>query len=307
MKHPDKIELLKKAVCVSGKPLLHGNPSDEKIDTEINILMGAIIRGNDEIKHETSRIYSKLDFSWDEKKAEEFIRETFYKFVGFNDGPLDNNFWINFGSAPFYTKYVKDEYKNKGSVGMDEIFGKQFEHCYSYIYEIRDEISSLTNAFTEKKKRLTQKKEIFSSPYKDLNELEENVVAKKIKDEAFVFFSDKTKSLENRLEVFKKYGKTHSYIHEPSNPDLARIFEIYKEREEMQRHETADCIRIVESWVNSLVKGRRKISYESNRHHPKIKGTVRNYTPSKESIERLKNYYLEILLEEGTSSFKFDW
>jgi len=308
LKYPEKVEQLKKAIDVSGKKLLHGNPSDEKIDNQIDVLLNSIIRSDDELYKESTRIYSKIDLSMDEKQAEDFIKNEFYKFVGFDKfGPLDNNFWRNFGSAPMYQKY-EDE-KGKGGIGMDTIFGNKFSDCYSYCYEIPGFISSALESFKSKKINNKQKENKAKnvSPYKNLADLEDNVVVKKISEEAKKFYLDSTKSLKDRLEVFDKHGEEDSCIHQPSNPFLKQIFEIYQETSGVERHEMVSCLGIVEWWIEELKENRSFISYKENKYHPKIKRKKRNYTPSKKAIERLKNYYTNIIIEEGVANFELDW
>ena len=68
-----------------------------------------------------------------------------------------------------------------------------------------------------------------------------------------------------------------------------------------------NCIQIVEWWIETLKEDRSFISYKENKYHPKIKRKKRNYTPSKKAIERLKNYYTNIIIEEGVASFELDW
>jgi hypothetical protein len=306
IKHPDKVELLKKARCVSGKPLLHGKPTDFKISEQIDILLNAIPRNEDEIHAEIDRIYAKLDFSWSEKEAEEFIRKEMNKFVGLDNGPLDNEFWRNFGSAPFYQKYENE--KKNGSIGMDVIFGKQFENCYSYCYEIPGKINSLLESFKDKKKRTTEKeKENVVSTFRDLADLEENLTVKKIPAEAKIYYNDKSKPFKERVKVFEKYGDTDSSIHEPAHPYLKKIFQIHLEEGYVERHEMINCLDVIDFWISQLKDRRSKICYKNNKYHPEIKSKKRNYTPSVEAIERLKRYYSEIVIEEGMASFELDW
>lgn len=308
LKYPEKVEQLKKAIDVSGKKLLYRNPSDEKIDNQIDVLINAIERSSGELKKEQTRIYSKLDFSLDEKQAEKFITTEFYKFVGFDKfGPLDINFWRNFSSAPFYQD--SEDKKGKGGIGMNTIFDTKFESCYSYCYEIPGFISSTLESFkikkTKDKEKSAQVKNI--SPYKNLSDLEDNVVVKKIAEEAKTFYLDYTKSLEDRIEVFNKHGEEDSCIHQPYSPSLKQIFEIYNETGYSQRHEIINCLSIVEWWIERLVKNRTFISYKENKYHPELKMKKRNYKPSKEAIERLRLYYTNIIIEEGVANFELDW
>lgn len=308
IKYPEKVEQLKKSIDVSGKKLLHGNPSDEKIDNQIDILLNAITRDSEEIDKENSRIYSKLNFEWSEEEAGEFIKTEFYKFVGFDKyGPMDSNFWKNFGSAPFYQ--IHEDKKKKPGIGMDTIFGSKFEECSSYFYDINNLIYSLLESFKIKKLKDKEKAEYKNvvSPYKNLEDLEDNVTVKKIEKEAVKFFMDTTKNLQDRIAVFNEYGQDESYIHHPENPTLNRIFDAYKETGYSERHETVKCLDIIDWWVEELKGKRTFVSYKSNKYHPSLKRKPRNYTPSKASVERLKNYYTMLLIDEGVARFEYDW
>lgn len=306
LKYPEKVELLKKAVDVSGKKLLSKNPSDEKIDLEISIMLNAIERDDDELEAEEVRICSKLDYTWDEQTAEKFIKDSFFKFVGFDKfGPLDPNFWANFGSAPLFQKY-EDE-KKKPGIGMDTIFGEKLGECYDYIYEISNMVNSVFEDFKLKKSKLQEKTVNVVSPFKNLADLEDNVTVKKIKAEAEKFYKDTTKDFKDRLEVFDIHGDEDGSIHQPTDKKLAKIFEIYQETGYSERHEMVNCLSIIEWWIDTLKSKRCRISYKENKYHPKIISKKRNYKPSTKAIERLQRYYQEILLEEGVANFEFDW
>ena len=134
------------------------------------------------------------------------------------------------------------------------------------------------------------KNEIFTSPYKNLENIENKVVVKNIKVESKKFYLDKTKKFKERVRVFAVHGEENLFIFRPSDPSLNKIFSLYMENDWIQRHENIDCATIIEEWVSELAEK-----------------SGRRYKPSKKSIERLYKYYMEKLFSEGIGSFKFDW
>lgn len=305
MNYPTKVEQLKIAVDVSGKLLLDKSHTDQRIDQEITILMNIIDRSDEDIRKESDRIYSTLDYTMTVTEANIYIRSEFYKFIGITT-QLDFNFWKNFGSAPLYQKY-EDEKVKKG-IGMDKLFDGKFDG-WSNACDIEREISVLTENFKSKIDRDLERSAFINivSPYKNLDDIQENVTVKKAKEAAKIFLMDNTKSIEDKLEVFDIYGEEEQYIYDPNHPFLNKIFEIYKEQDMIQKYEVVDCLDIVEWWIDELSDKRCEISYVSNKYHPNLIRTKRNYEPSQEALDRLSNYYRDIILEEGVVRFTFDW
>ena len=58
---------------------------------------------------------------------------------------------------------------------------------------------------------------------------------------------------------------------------------------------------------SKMLEGRCKIDYSINQYHPDLKQKKRNYVSSQAAIDRLYNYYLNLLIVEGVSEFIFDW
>jgi len=309
LKHPEKVNLLRDSIDVSGRRLLPVGTSDEKIDKQIDILLNVTKRTPDEINAKESRVMSRIDYSKPEKEIIDFIKSEMMTFINLIGIP-SQSFWQNFGSAPCYQKY-EDEKGKKGGVGMDTIFGNKFQDCHSMmfqVYRLSDEMVGQYRAERDRRNSVTKNVE---SKFNSLDELEENVSVKNIAVEAKIFWSDETKNFEERVEVFSKYGEKRSYIYEPNHRDLSKIFNMSSESDDggmcFDRHEKVDCLSVVDWWIETLCENRSKISYNENQYHPKIKSKNRNYTPSEQAIERLRNYYTRILMQEGISSFNFDW
>ena len=310
IKHPEKVNLLRDAICVSGKRLLPKGTSDEKMDEQIDILLNVTKRTPDEINAQESRVMSKIDYSKSEKEVADFIKSEMMTFINLTGTP-SQSFWRNFGLAPYYQR-CEDEKGKKGGVGMDTIFGDKFENCHSMMFEVYHLADYMIDRYKEEReKRNTPKGENIESKFNSLDDLEENLSVKKIYAEAEIFWNDETKDFEERMKVFGKYGKEETYIHEPSHRGLARIFNMSSECDDggmcFERHQNVDCIYVVEWWIDTLSEGRSKISYNDNQYHPRIISKKRNYTPSNEAIDRLRNYYTRIIMKEGVASFEFDW
>jgi hypothetical protein len=301
--NPKGVELLKKATDVSGKKLIKENFTDKQIDDQISLLIGMKIRTEDSIKHEQSRIVNAIDYSLPKEDVYKFINSEMKNFLGFN-GEVIDSFWHGFGSALMYKEH---ESKSKANIGMDRIFGNSFDNCYSFIYGHKTYIQSIIESYEFKAS--TSKKEVFSSPYNTLEELEENVTIKNGAAQAKIFWMDKSKSMEERMLAFETHGKCNDWMHQPKHMYLKQLFDymLSEEMEDIRRGAEEECSQFVDSWIYKLESNRVKISYAENQYHPKLVKTERGYKPSKAAIERLTNYYYEILMEEGISSFIVDW
>jgi len=159
----------------------------------------------------------------------------------------------------------------------------------------------------EKNKIKKESEKIYTSNFKDLNDLEENVTVKNIKTEAKKFYMDKTKDFKKREKVFSKHGKSNDYIYHPIDSNLKKIFDIYFENDYLDKHQIVKTLDVIKNWIETLSDSRSIIDYSKNKYHPNIKSTERNYTPSDKAIERLYRFYAEKMFLEGVSEFEFDW
>ena len=301
MTKDERVELLKDAIDVSGNRLLDKDISLEKVSEQMDILDKIIYRSENGLQNFKTKIYIE---SLEKEKdiAFEFIEKSVIDFYNF-DKNFDSSFWSSFGSAPYYQIH-EDEKGEKGGVGMNTIFGNQFEDCHSIMHGVSRIINVLQDEYNAE--MLRRNRENVVSEYSDLDDLEDNVVAKKIYEVAEVFYKDTTKSFDKRLVVFEKYGFKDGFIHEPKHPMLKRIFDIVMEFDYFSKHEEISCTGIIEIWVEALSDNRIEIDH-SNSYHPDIIKSSRNYEPSEEAIERLTKYYSRLILDEGVASFIFDW
>lgn len=304
-KYPEKVDLLRDSIDVSGNRLLPKNTSDEEIDNQIDILLNINYMTQDELNYMRNRIISNIDYERSEDDIINSIRYTISEMVNI---PIDYGydefkFWKNFGSAPLYQKY-EDMKGKKGGIGMDTIFGDKFNN-YSLICDILSLTDDIINRY--KYQRDLDIKSLGMSKFNSLNELEENVIVKEIHTESEIFWNDESKDINERLLVFNKYGKTNPYLYDPNNVWLSRIYDTIMELDIFHRGENVMTTNMVDIWIGLLTEHRIKISHEDNKYHPKLIKNGRGYIPSEESIERLSIYYKKILMREGISSFIFDW
>ena len=117
---------------------------------------------------------------------------------------------------------------------------------------------------------------------------------------------DKTKSFEERLKAFTKLGEQDSSIFHPTNRDLKIIFDVYGENGWVERHQIIECEHIVEYWIDKLRNNRCHLDW-TNKYHPKVATSTRNYTPNQKAIDRLYRFYIEKLFLDGIGSFEWDW
>lgn len=335
----DKIHKLKSSFSIEGTPLIYSDRfstqdifrmkeestahkyhwqhmesksriwTDKEIEEQIELFMSINLIEQENFNAIVENLLKRLPFKDKESEKITFITTLKIILKIENCVPVKRDFWRNFGSAPYYIdsgnkKLVK--YKTLyGAIGMHELFGEErFSIAHHLIYAVDNAVSRFDIVWENHIEDLEMQS--LTSEYKSLDDLEDNVVAKKKYKEARKFYHDKSKDFKQRIKVFSKYGDEDSSIYSPKNSDLNSIFEMHTEGDMYQRHEMVDTINIVESWVDSLSYKRLKLNWK-NPYHPKLVETERNYKPSTEAINRLRVYYLEKLMLEETSSFEFDW
>lgn len=285
--------------------------SDKEICEQIELFMSIKLIPEDSFRKIVENLLKKLLFKDKESEKAKFIEVLNIVLGTENNVEVIPEFWRNFGSAPYsILKYNNNEKLDKyrklyGACGMDEIFGEErFSLAHHLLYGINNATTRFDTAWDNHLKDLEMQN--LTSTYKSLDDLENNVVARKIKEEARKFYHDKSKPFKERLKVFGVYGEEDSCIYNPKNTDLNSIFELHTEGDMYQRHEMVDTVNIIDSWIDNLRSARLSMDWE-NKYHPKLKETKRNYTPSKEALNRLRVYYLEKLMLEEVRSFELDW
>jgi len=285
--------------------------SDQEISDQIETMLNNIVFKEQDLIDKMNSIFSESSFVDIISDKKSFIDKV-YKLVGWDKfTPIDRTFWTIFGSAPIgglsksNTKLMtlKDKY---GACAMEDIFGYKFSSTYYYTYTIQNVIDKFDVKWNKEFNFKKEKEKVYSSPYKDLDDLEENITVKKIKEESKKFYLDKTKSFKERVKVFNEHGKFETYVFSPNNSSLKKIFDIFGEND-VERHQKYDSVSIVEWWIENLSEKKCKIDYSRNHYHPSLKQSKRKYKPSKIAIDRLYKFYVEKLFLEGVGSFEWDW
>jgi hypothetical protein len=150
------------------------------------------------------------------------------------------------------------------------------------------------------------------SPYQTLDELESNETVKNAVQAGKIFYLDKTKDLDERIEAFSKYGKKVTFIHHFTDLHLEKISECFLGLMHVERYQNIDCTEIVKWWVDrqygyKYLSSTRCFIRGDGFLRLKIETKPRNYTPSKEAYDRLYAYYLEKVFKEGVATFEMDW
>lgn len=150
------------------------------------------------------------------------------------------------------------------------------------------------------------------SPYQTLEELESNETVKNATRAGKIFYLDKTKNLNERIEAFYTYGEKDMYIHHFADSNLEKISECFIDRMGVERHQNIDCTEIISWWVayqwgSAHLPKTRCFIHRDKYNKFKIVTKPRNYSPSKEAYDRLYAYYLEKVFKEGVATFNFDW
>ncbi len=306
----NKIIDLRNSLTVEGKPLIKKKWNDAQIKSQIELLMNQKVYSTDALHKKIEELVKLVPDELTIEEAQKWISQQMYEFVNWKNEYLAD-FWSGFGSAPYTLRGTKNEKliegQKLGAKGMDEIFGKAFENGYSMTYNLNNFLYDVTHTIGYHRNMKALKAQVFTSPYKNLEEIVDSLPEKKAKDAGRVFYMDKTKPLKERIEAFNKYGEKESSIHEPQHLSLNEIFNIYSEQGYYQRHEMINCLRVIDWWIESLKKGRCEIDYSKNEYHPTLKIHKRDYTHSKKAIEKLQLAYYEILFAEGVANFELDW
>jgi len=169
--------------------------TDDEIAEQINAMLNCVEFDKTQIKDEIDKIMLSLpyeDMSVEKKIFENVLNNLL-------NAPFNSEFWRNFGSAPLSNPrkhssnkkliYLQRKY---GSVGMDDIFGEKFSNCYHLTYAVGNAVSNFESEWKEIKKTKDLKNQIFTSQFDSLDDIEENVVVKKISEEAKKFYLDPT-------------------------------------------------------------------------------------------------------------------
>lgn len=288
--------------------------SDEEIATQIEVFYATPAIPEQKFKDIVNKLLSSLPINdiVEERKA---FRETLFGVLNWTEEKNGvSEMWRKFGSAPsakgggFHGNKKLEKYsKMYGACSMHEVFDGQFsDKFHVFWYGVNHALHQFEEFWKEAKRKKELKAQTFISPYNTLDELEDNVVVKKMSEAAKTFYMDETKDFSERVNVFSKYGKAECSIHQPTDANLAKIFNMHLEGDWLERHQVITCADIVYGWVNDLKTKRCKLNW-SNHYHPKLEKTNRNYVPSEEAINRLYRYYIEKLFLEEIGSFEFDW
>lgn len=227
----------------------------------------------------------------------EYIKLKLYDLFGWKDlVPMNSEFWQPFHNIAYNLIGVLTE-------GMHKDY---FTNVLKYHGFIDRSLNGLDEWYKTYVNLEKLKNQIHTSPYKNMDEMEEELSVKRIGAAAKEFYLDRTKDISERVKVFSKYGEEQSWIWKPQDFDLHKIFEMHGESG-VERHEIVYCANVIEWWIECLSYRKTKIDYHKNRFHPELKQEYRNYKPSEESINRLYRYYMEKIFLYGIGKFDFDW
>jgi hypothetical protein len=286
--------------------------TDDEIKTQIEVFFATPQINEVRFKELVAMMYKALPIVDKEAERKNF-RELLFGILNWTEEKNGlSKMWAPFGSAPsnpdgtLHGEKLQKLQKKYGACSMGTVFDGQFsDKFHIFWYSANTALSGFDTYWEEAKRKKDLKNGIHSSPFKDLNDIEENTVMKKMASVCKEFYLDKSKDFNERVKVFSSYGKSESYIFHPSDPDLKKIFEAYTERD-VQRHETIQCAEVVWWWIDYLRAKRCHLNW-TNPYHPKIDEETRNYKPSQEAVDRLYKFYVEKLFLEGVGSFEFDW
>lgn len=287
--------------------------SDEEIATQIEVFFNTPNISEEKFSSIKNKLFKSLPLK-DKNKEKQALREILFSCLNWTEERNGlSKMWAPFGSAPsgddetLHGEKLQLLQQKYGACSMGTIFNGEFsEKFHIFWYSVNNTLHEFDTYWDLVKSQKDLKETAFSSPYNTLDEIEENVVMKKIPEAAKNFYLDKTKSFEERLKVFAAHGKQDSSIFQPTNRDLKIIFDVYSENGWIERHQIVKCEQIVEYWIDKLIDNRCHLDW-TNKYHPKVATKSRNYKPSQKAIDRLHRYYMEKLFLDGIGSFEWDW
>jgi len=279
----------------STEKVINEKYTDQQIFDQLRAYFDSPVIDETKLKDDIDSFKNTFPTNLTEEEGKKLIQNKFNELVGWNDTKyMYSNFWSKFGSC----QYTQMPFLVEGNTNA---FGSKL-HLSGAIY---NQLHSFKNWYEDYCKRKELSNTIFTSPFNNMDEMEEELSVKKIGEAARNFYLDKTKNFDERVKVFSKYGKSQSYIWHPSDKNLNKIFEMYTE--DTERYITVETYRIVEWWVECLAHKRTEISFVENRFHPKLSSEKRNYEVNQKSCDRLYKYYMEKLFIEEIGSFEIDW
>jgi hypothetical protein len=307
MKYPEIVAKTKLLYTGGGVPLIKpGVFTDEFIDEQITLVMDEKLLSEREID-------AIVRYCVDNNLNKEDSEKQLMKFLNWNCKP-DEKFWRESGSIIIKKEYFKTCSGESGKIpwnalGWDDVFGPERHETFykqrSLIYGLDNAIKTLRELRKQKTTLKSQNSYMFKSADEYIKAIEN--AKKTIEADAIKFYRDPNHSFQDRLSLFNMLGKSETYIFHPKHKGLDKIFEIHQEQGYVERHQKYYCWDVIEWWMNQMLEGRCKIDYSRNQYHPDLKQKKRNYVSSQAAIDRLYNYYLNLLIVEGVSEFIFDW
>jgi hypothetical protein len=290
----NKVQILKNATSTDKKPLIVVKWDDDKIADQLHTYFESPNYEN-ELEDEYTRIVNNLPINLTPDELKKTITDQIHLFLGWDKLiPMNPDFWqrMHHGSVCFTEVFIN---------GFPE---NSFLNKLRYPYFLANKLPYAQHRYDNYKNRYRLKNEVHTSPWKNMNEMEEELSVKKIGAAAIEYYLDKAKPWGERLKVFNKYGEEHG-CYTPDDTTLTRIFSYYMSSSYVQRHETFYCDDVIEWWLEKIYDSRCR--FIRTKYEVKPEFTHRNYEPSQKAIERLSKYYIEKLFLFGVSRSEFDW
>lgn len=175
--------------------------TDEEIATQIEVFLLTPTMNETKFNDIIDKILKAIPLK-DKVHERKVFKELLFGILGWTEEKNGiSELWAKFGSAPsasddkFHGNKLLEKYAVKyGACSMGTIFDGQFsDKFHVFWYGAKQAIQKFEEYWDEAKKMKDLKSEVFTSPFKNLNDIEENVVMKKIPEVAKAFYLDKTK------------------------------------------------------------------------------------------------------------------
>ena len=304
MKYPEIVENTKRLFCGNGTPLIKpGKYTDEYIDIQVSMLMD-----DSKLTDLEYRAIVKycVDNNFDKKESEKQLLHL----IGWETKP-DDKFWEHSGSIILKKEYFKGCSGKipSNAIGFDEAFPAEKRESFfrkkGFFWQIVNDMKEYQELKKSKELMVSRDHYMFDTAKEYLLAIQN--AKKTLENDAIAFFRDPKNKFEDRLVLFNELGGKKDFIFHPKDKNLNRIFEMFHERDYLERYQSYHTWDVIEWWIRELKPNRCKIDFSRNQYHPSLIKTKRNYQVSQEALNRLQEKYLNLLIAEGISEFIFDW
>ena len=296
----EKLIRVRKSINIKGELIAPETEfTDYQLITQLETLKNQkVFATTDEFAPFAKTIVNELStINLSNKLLNEFVKQKVFTFFGWKtDGnkliPLTEKFIKAFHNMWILKKYYPAEYMhfaNDGGYGLDEILSKHEQRALKS-YDAVKQIQKLVSIEINLKQKLKQGYDYKNvKGFDSLNSFDTKNI--ELKKHAKTFYLNRNNTLEERWNVFLKYGARGGWIHHPTHPTLNILFENYHNTDFHNRGQEIEVSYVLEYWGDNIEECKENDGKSI----------------SKAAIDKMYKYFQEVLMIEGTAAYFFDW